>query len=292
MTFNKPANMKYTDMAIYIDKHFPEILTPYENPEVESKIYEYIYHICYVLACKGKYFKKFEDYDPFALYAANECFLAFRNKYIHKGEVRKGKLITPTKSSLNFIKTVLYPLKVEYQKRFFTQVSAVDFDDKGQSEAVRNYMVDSVRGDYDYLIKEALNETVERIPELAKGIIKKTPYGGDPVVSNRLYKSCMLSILNSATLPEAKKERFAKTISADAQIQKAYAKERENCIIVWHLDSEKFKDYIQLLVKKIKAKVAAELEEDIHDNELSEDTLDDILDTAYSTYDMNQNAKE
>ena len=43
VTFKRPPGLKYTDMAIYIDKNLPLIKEPFENPDIEAKIYEYLY---------------------------------------------------------------------------------------------------------------------------------------------------------------------------------------------------------------------------------------------------------
>lgn len=50
VTFNKPANLKYTDLAIYIDANAYKIKNTGEYPGVESKIYEYLYHLIYALS--------------------------------------------------------------------------------------------------------------------------------------------------------------------------------------------------------------------------------------------------
>lgn len=42
MIYHKPAEVKYTDLCIYIDKNLEKIKTPGENPEVEETIYNYL----------------------------------------------------------------------------------------------------------------------------------------------------------------------------------------------------------------------------------------------------------
>lgn len=89
-----------------------------------------MYHLIYALACKQGFFKNFADYDKFACYAATEVYLAMRRKLQHAGEIRHGKEIVPIKSVLNYVKTVLYPLKVNYQRENFSTVIDETANDK------------------------------------------------------------------------------------------------------------------------------------------------------------------
>ena len=42
MLWKKPANMKFTDLCIFIDQNVPNIVNPGENPELENTIYNYL----------------------------------------------------------------------------------------------------------------------------------------------------------------------------------------------------------------------------------------------------------
>ena len=59
-------------------------------------------------------FQKFEDYDGYAFYAANRLYLAIKNNLKNQGQTIKGKDVKPIKSCLNYTKTLLYPMKVDY----------------------------------------------------------------------------------------------------------------------------------------------------------------------------------
>ena len=48
VTFNKDKNLKYTDMCIYIDENMPKVVEVGKYPEIESKIYEYLFVIIYI----------------------------------------------------------------------------------------------------------------------------------------------------------------------------------------------------------------------------------------------------
>lgn len=108
-TFNKPHGLKYTDMAIYIDEHLNEVAEINANPEVEMKIYEYLYHLFYALAYKAGYFSDMHYYDDYSLYCAGQMYMMLHRKMTKAGQTMHGKEIKPVKSVLNYVKSVLYP---------------------------------------------------------------------------------------------------------------------------------------------------------------------------------------
>ena len=108
-TYVKPKNVSYTDMAIYIDKHI------YSGNYDANLVYEYIYLIIYVLACKAKYFTKYEDYDDFALYMSSRVYMRLIDKRQFE-DIPGEKKLDKIKSSLNFIKNLLYPIKLDFKK--------------------------------------------------------------------------------------------------------------------------------------------------------------------------------
>lgn len=106
MTYKKPADVTYTDMCIYVDENvYRDDLTEIE----QEQIYIYIYHICYMLACKGKYFKTFEDYDNFALYTAAKLYA----RLIDARQFEDPPKLNKIKSILNYAKNTLYGMKVD-----------------------------------------------------------------------------------------------------------------------------------------------------------------------------------
>ena len=287
----------YTRYAAYIDRHIVDVITPYQNPEVETNIYNCIYNICYILAYKQKFFPyRFEDYEDFSIFAANDLYLTFRGKHINQGQIIRGREVIPIKSSLNFIKDTLYSYKVEYQKKFFFKTYNSEWGEEEENTkrkqeeekkriAVENYMKSGVEEEYNYQIQEAIGQTFLYIPSILKKIIADTPYSRDKLTSNRLYKSCLLSFLNFITLPNKKLENNKLNYQ---QLYKLYNKEnKQESIILWHLDEE-MRSYVNLLVTKLKKEIAQEIGDDIHSFTLDENTIDNILETAYSTYDTDQ----
>jgi hypothetical protein len=104
MLYKKPSGMKYTEMCVYVDENVPKIAEPGAYPEIEATVYNYLWLLVKALAIKKCMFKKFEDYDGYAFYAATRLFLALRKNYLNQGKVIKGKQIRPMKSCLNYTK--------------------------------------------------------------------------------------------------------------------------------------------------------------------------------------------
>ena len=167
MLWRKEANMKYTDLCIFIDENVPNIVNPGENPDLENKIYNYLWLLIKALAIKKRMFTNFSDYDPFAFYGATRVFFALRKNLWNQGKVIKGKNIRPIKSCLNYIKSIMHPMKLDYQKEAYAEIISAEFtskqfdafqmrenlkmqaqDDHGVAETFRDYIVDSMKDSY------------------------------------------------------------------------------------------------------------------------------------------------
>ena len=285
VAFNKPPNLKYTDMCIYIDEHLNEIIETGSHPDVESKIFEYLYHVVYALACKGTFFPhKFDEYNDFALFSAGELFLCFRNKLRNEGKEVRGKIVQPIKSSLNFIKSVLFPLKDNYQKQTFSQIFNPEV---GQDTSViESDLRTSVQCEYLPEFETSLKEVFFDFKDKGyKHILLKTPYRRDKVFIKKLYISCMLTLLYQWTLPTKLNVKLSKKASnINYSVKYLENSEFQNEIILWHLD-EKYHDYVKLMVNKIKHYITNEVEDTRSYYELGDETIDNILKTAYATYD-------
>lgn len=282
-TFNKPKGMKYTDMAIYIDKHLPEIAVPNEHPEVESKIYEYLYHILYALSCKAGYFKNFADYDMFACYGACELFLSMRKKLVNAGKEVRGKTVVPIKSSLNFIKATMFPLKVTYQREAFRQIGDPVLDDSLEEFQMNTRA--EIQRSYRNSLAENLDSMLTEFPKIMNKVLSSTPFKRDKLMRKRLQLSIMLTLLDDITLPNRIKTKLNnKLIDSDndkimLKLVMAYEENPDN-VVLWHLDSG-YNTYVRFLTQKIKRELSKELQLAIHDEDLSDDVIDSIINSAY-----------
>ena len=289
VTFNKIPGMKYTTMCIYIDEHMREVVNPGENPDIEARIYEYLYHIIYALSCKATYFKNFEDYDKYALYAASIIYLDMRNKLANEGKEVRGKIIVPVKSCLNFIKTLMFPLKINFQRSEF----AIVFDSQlgHDTEGINSNMRESVQADYRNPLEEDYKTAIKAVPLYIKNYLKRSPFRNDPIMMNRLYISTMLSFINAITLPVKLREKLKSRETKNnfekicIKLTNSY-KANDNNIILWHLDP-RFNNFIEVLVRKAKHAFSKEFNEIRSSTDLSESILDDILKTAYDNVEIN-----
>lgn len=286
VTFNKPANLKYTDLAIYIDANAHKIKNEGEYPEVEAKIYEYLYHILYALACKAGYFRQFDDYDYYACYGAAEIFVTMRKKLLDEGKEIRGKKVVPIKSSLNFIKATMFPLKINYQKENFGEV--IDPAIHSSTDALKKNFTEAIQQQYRPSMIETYYETANEIPDLIRKVIKKTPFRNHKDLCQKLYLSITLTLLNDLTVPTKLYKRLIKRLDknpstkATKKLIKSYVNNIEPALL-WHLDIG-FQNYVRILTIKVKSLISRSFEDNAHSGELSDALLDRVMRTAYENY--------
>lgn len=290
-TFPKPPRMKYTDMAIYIDKHISEVTNPGENPDVETLIYQYLYHLYYALSCKAHYFKKMQDYDSYALYAAAQTFLTLRDRWQHKGEIRGDKKVEPIKSSLNYVKTLLYPFKVNYQQAEFMVVMDPEKNTKQDTFELERNLRASIQSDYNWGLEDAFTDCIEQIPRIAWKVVHTTPYRRNRLMCHCLYISCLLSLISSITLSQKATAAVDKSSDGTTALikQMDLNNRRPEATVLWHL-SPLYTDYVKVLVARIKQKVDDVFTNTKQSFELTETVIDDILNSAYATYEAKNEA--
>lgn len=285
-TFKKDPKMKYTDMCIYIDANISKVTETGKYPDIEAKIIEYLYHILYALACKKSFFRNFADYDDFALYGASELYISMRNRFLNIGKVVRGKEVVPIKSCLNFIKSVLFPLKVNYQKQNYATVLNPEIDER--IEGYADKLKENVRDQYRKDLQTDLEEILENLPENIYKILKQTPYRNDPVMIKKLYLSCVLTFINDITIPNKLKNKLdKKNKNSEVDDMVVIYKNNPSDVILWHLD-EGLANYVRILVVKIKRIFTDEITEYRFRSDLSDEIVDDILKTVYSTYDTDR----
>ncbi len=261
MLYKKPSNMKYTDMCQYIDANVPKLANPGEYPEIEGTIYNYLWLLVKALAIKKCMFKKFEDYDGYAFYAATRLFLALRKNYLNQGKVIKGKQIKPIKSCLNYTKALLYPMKIEYQRETFKEIIEEEFvSKKFDAFAYEAQLKSEARdsSDVSAQLKMYLRDVLSQRNGILDELLKKSPFG----CSTAEYKNLKISILlNSINILQTKK----KLVVTDQQ-----------SIILWHLPKN-MTNYVKILVKEFFTAIKLEIMDCCKEACPTEDTLNAIL---------------
>ena len=253
--------MKYTEMCQYIDANVPKLANPGEYPEVEATVYNYLWLLVKALAIKKCMFKKFEDYDGYAFYAATRLFLALRKNYLNQGKVIKGKQIKPIKSCLNYTKALLYPMKIEHQRETFKEIIeeefvSTKFDAFAYKTQLKNEVLNSTQT--NALLNSYLREVLGQQDKLLTELLEKSPFG--PSTSE--YKNLKVSILlNSINILQTKK----KLVVTEQQ-----------SIILWHLPKN-MTGYVKILVKEFFTMIKREIMDCYREACPTDDMLEAIL---------------
>lgn len=258
-------------MAMFFDKN---IKNPNRN---DNLLYEYIYHLVYMLANKGKYFHYYEDYDEFSLYAANKIYLR---------AINKDKTEKPIKSILNYIKAVIYPLKVDYQKETYDEVINPEIDDRINGEKLKENIQAPIISDYKEGMMDEIYEQLNHLREYINGVVNESPYKEDKLMCRRLYMSVFLSFLNGVTITnqglQKLKKRELKALDTDDTALNMLEKEKENSTLIWRLEYS-ITDYVEVLTNKVRRKFGRDLSDIKKLYTIPEEDLTAIMMSAYST---------
>ena len=145
-------------------------------------------------------FNDFQDYDAYAFYAANRLFFAIRKNYWNQGKVIKGKLIRPIKSSLNYMKALLHPMKIEYQNETFREIISEEFASKkfdayNFREHLRADAKASLGVDQEFI--NCVKDSFEHIGDLIDKTIVNSPFSPGSLDRKKLKISILLNAINS-----------------------------------------------------------------------------------------------
>jgi hypothetical protein len=266
MIYQKPKDITYTEMCMYIDDNV------YKDNFDERLVYEYIYHIVYMLAKKAQYFKKNSYYDDFAIYGANRVFFRLTNKKQWELKDDDSPKMEKVKSVLNYIKNILYPLKVDFEQSEYCQ------------SITRETNVEDVSYNFNYVLDDTLNNitfcefgmTLNDIGKTCNKFLRSIPYKHKSVEWLNIYTSVMLTFLNMVTLTNKRKNRLQHLEGTmritDQHINDAYDQEAQQKPILFHLD-ESMSDYILVLTRQLKHIVAKDLSDILHTNVSNDITL-------------------
>ncbi len=271
MQWKKDPNMKYTDMCMYIDAHITDIVNPGENPEIEDKVYNYLWLLVKALAIKKCMFTNFQDYDPFAFYAANRLYFALRKNYWNQGKTIKGKQIRPIKSCLNYTKALLYPMKIEFQNETFKEIVSEEFvskkfDAMTFKEQMRNDARDTQGCNAQF--KAYIQDSFQSLGSLVDKVLLKSPFAPGSIEYKRLKISLMLNALNSLR----SKNRLNSELTS---------------IIVWKLPRT-MQSYIRVLLKEFYTEIKLEILECHQISYIDDEMIDKLLLPPKEDLDINE----
>ena len=253
MIYTRSKDISYSQMCIWIDEN------AYTEGCDQEKVFEYLYHIALMLAKKNKYFNNTRDYEDFAIYMASHTFFRLTNpkqyQYCDTGEPKMTKI----KSVLNYMKSTLYPRKVDYQQQYYAQTQ-VTVDD---SNYISEYsFADKLNDTVDELTAKDFEICLQDIIKTAKAFLYRIPYTKNSAEWMNIYVSCLLTFLNSITLDNSDIERINKfkrnMLSKDKFYIDLYKNKAENSVILFHLP-DSMQDYIEVLVRELKRAIASDL---------------------------------
>lgn len=243
--FKRPK-MKYTDMCIWIDAN------AYSDDCDETKLFEYLYHIIRMLAFKSKYFSDWRKYDDFSFDAATRMFLKFRRRK------KKGDRI---KSVLNYLKSSLHFLKIDYERSTYSQQP--DVESKEYKDSVVFDLLD------DRINELAIFEFRQYVLDISttfRKYVSSLPYSSDKALTENIYISCILSFISSITPP--------KSMHGDIEDKIRKTQLMDNTVL-YHLD-ESYRPYIKVIVNKLKRIVCVELSDDLQSDVRPETVLGEV----------------
>jgi len=290
---SKPYNMKYTDLCIYVDNTIYErdennnpiglkTLTPSEI----DNVYTYLYHIIYALSVKKRLLFNAYDYDAFSTDMAGTLYLRLTDSNQDWNNSGEGK--KPIKSVLNYIKSCIGFLAVDFRNKNYSEIYGPDHYDDDVLADIQNYMRDQVQEDYNRTIDDEIVECLTKLPSYIDDILEASIYKKSKYSKNVLKFSIMICLLKCFNLNNKLKRN-----KKNKQIKELY-KQLDNMsdyIEVWNKE-DIAKPYIEILIKKIIKKLNDSINEIQNENLLSEETIDDILSSALSTYGLNQGDNE
>lgn len=263
MQWKKDASLKYTDLCIYVDENIEKLRHPGEYPEVENRIYNYLWLLIKALAIKRCMFSSFDDYDGFAFHGANRVFFALRKNLTNQGKIIKGKYIRPIKSCLNYTKSIMNAMKIEYQNETFRTIIDEEhvskkFDSFAYTEQLRANAAASQGVNEEF--RWAIMSSFDQIGTFIDKILKKSPFR----VGSQEYTRLKISImLNSIALLKNKKKLDATPTT----------------IILWKLPKS-MSSYVRVLLKEFFMELKLEIMDCYQTVMPDEATLDCIVRSA------------
>lgn len=279
-TYNKPKGVTYTQMAIKIDD------MAYSDSCDDELLFEYLYHLSFMLAYKAKYFKYANQYDEFALYLASNAFLRLKNKKQYMLDADGMPIMSKIKSILNYLKKILYPKKVEFEQENYIQ-NPVDQKEECIGLLPGYTFANKLSDSADALFKVEFQCCLRDIDKTVRNTLKSIPYKYRSTEWYNIYISVMLSFLNSFILSRKDIDSLVNAkykINDYNKLLETYEHKGHDFIILFNLDKT-MKQYIHILVKIIKKSIADDLSfittTQLNSNDLSIPILKQELNNSY-----------
>lgn len=248
MTYTKPSDVTYTQMAIWIDEHV------YTDDVDESLLYEYLYHLSNMLAGQASYFSTALEYDHFSLYSASRLFQRLYNPKQFELDENNLPRMKQIKSILNYIKKVIYPYKVDFEMEFKIEDKNMDVIQIGSFD-LGSHMIECASL-FDRL---EFSVSIESVASIVRSHLRKIPKRKNSAEWSNIYLSCMLTLLDSITLTRTMMSKYdSLKLKKDEYLDSVYEELRYQEPILYHLP-DSMSNYIRVLVNELRHVLASEL---------------------------------
>lgn len=232
-------------MAIWIDNHY------HEESCDDVKLYEYLYHLLQMIAYQHGYFKSADQYDDYALQGASKLFLRLKDKR----QFGDQPVLKPIKSILNYIKTISYPYKVDFEQTSYVETSQETLILHSDTASLSNYIAE----ESDIFDKIDFQQSLDSTDSIIKDYLKKIPYRKNTAEFKNIYISCILTLLNSITVTAEHLNKINNQLNIlDSTLTRLYRKSKYDDPILYHLPNY-MSNYIKVLVREIEHAIAKEL---------------------------------
>lgn len=184
-------------------------------------------------------------------------------------------------------------MQVDYQKENFTQEFGNDYGDEA-SKYIKESLVKNIHIQCRSGLPSEFKDCLAKTHNITRDFLKSTPYGNDPLMLHNLYISCSLTLLNQFTLSNKNKNKLETRIKSSYNIEdfvnKIYIEEAKDSVILFHLDPT-LKNYVEVLVNRIKKLILKDLRGLIGDAEPTDAVIQSILQSMKGDFN-NNNDKE
>ena len=284
----KPANLKYTDLCIYIDKTIynrdednnPISLRELTDEEI-SKVYNYLYNLILVLAVKSRLFNKKEDYEMFATEQAADMYM--RLTYPEQDYTGTAKHFKAIKSVLNYVKGSLPFAAISWRECNFNQIFNDPYDGGQKHQKEPDYVDNQVVGYYEEEKAQAYKELLSELPVYVTKSIDSSIYKKNKLKRHQILLSEYITLCNCLSIPKSK--------NSQSEIKKRrhilnQLQNREGYIINCVDDPLITNDIIELELKKAFYLIQNEANLIQHDLTPSDQEIYDVIASAFPTYSL------
>ena len=263
LTYTKPADLKYTDIAIWVDEN------AYKDDCDEEILYQYLYYLSNMIAHEGKYFDSVELYDLFSLYTASKLFMRLKNPK----QFCETNPLPKIKSILNYIKTVSYGCKVDFEQEHYSAS-----DENAPTVYVDTYNLGQYIAEESNIFDEIdFRTSILDLPSIFKQYLSKIPIKKNSAEWQNIYISCLLTILKSISFPKQDIDKInTKQEDLDIKLEMLYRKYYEEDPVLYHLDPS-YKNYIVVLVRELRSIIARELSYETHSMITSDVSIKNLM---------------